>query len=230
MDQLLTFAKGPLFCFCFLVMVLGLVRIGLLSIFDLIRAVRKAGDKNVPYQQLIKDTVLGLVPYREDAVFGWTSFMFHVGLVAVPIFLLDHILIWRGLLGISWPSLPKLATDVLTLTTIATGLVLLGYRLFTRNGRFLSTPMDHALLCLLVLLFATGFIASRPYSPIPHDAAMLIHVLCGNAIFVLIPFTKLAHCLLYPLLRVSSNIAWRFPPRAGEDVNVALYGEEVRKV
>ena len=230
MDPLLTFARGPLFCFCFLLMLLGLVRLGLLSAFDLVRAVRSAGDRNVPYRQIAKETVLGLIPSRGALAHGWTRILFHVGLIVVPLLLLDHILLWRGAFGISWTHMPKGVADVLTLITIAMGLVLLADRVFSRNARFMSGFMDYALLILLVLLFASGFIASRPYSPIAYKASMLVHVLCGNAVLALTPFTKLSHCLLYPLLRVSSNVAWRFPPRAGEAIAKALYGEEVRKV
>ena len=230
MDQLLTFARGPLFCFCFLLMVLGLVRVGLLSVFGLVRAVRKAGDQNVPYWQLAKETVLGLIPARGTRVHGWTRIVFHLGLIVVPIFLLDHILLWRSALGVSWCHVPGIVADVLTLTTIVTGIWLLGDRIFSRSSRFMSSSVDYVLLTLIVALFATGFIASRPYSPIPYEASMLIHVLCGNAILVLIPLTKLSHCLLYPLLRVSSNVAWRFPPRSGEEITKALYGQETRRV
>ncbi len=230
MDSLLTFARGPLFCFCFLLMLLGLVRLGLLTLFDLARALRNAGDKRVPYGQLAQEAVLALIPSRRNAVHGTIALLFHAGLIVVPLFLLDHILLWRSAWGISWAHLPKAAADALTLATIAAGIVLLAGRIFSRNARFLSGPMDYALLALIVVLFASGFLASRPYSPIGYDTAMLIHVLCGNAMLVLIPFTKLSHCLLYPLMRVGTNIAWRFPPRAGEEVNMALYGEEVRQV
>ena len=230
MDQLLTFARGPLFCFCFLLMVLGLVRVGLLSVFGLVRAVRKAGDQNVPYWQLAKETVLGLIPSRGTRVHGWTRIMFHLGLIVVPVFLLDHILLWRSVLGVSWCHVHRTVADVLTLITIATGICLLADRVFSRSTRFMSSSVDYVLLTLIIALFATGFIASRPYSPVPYEASMLVHVLCGNAILVLIPLTKLSHCLLYPLLRVSSNVAWRFPPRSGEEITKALYGQEIRKV
>ena len=230
MVQLLDFARGPLFAFCFAVLVFGLLRVGLLTLFDLVRAVRKAGDRKVPYGALIIDTFFGLFPCRANAVFGVTSFVFHIGLVIVPIFLLDHILLWRSGLGLVWPSLPRLAADVLTLATLAAGLVLLGYRVFYRDMRSVSGTMDYILLALVIALFATGFMASRPYNPVPYEASMLIHVLCGDAVFLLIPFSKLSHCVLYPLVRVSSNVAWRFPAHAGEEINKTLYGEETRKV
>jgi len=230
MSPMLEFARGPLFVFCFAVMCLGLVRNGLLALFDMIRAVRRAGDRDVPYGQLVRETLIGLLPFRADVLFSMFSFLFHIGLVIVPIFLLDHILLWRSGVGIAWPALPRIAANILTLVTLGTGLVLLGYRIFSPHMRFVSGTMDYGLLVLILVLFATGFIASRPFSPMPYDSAMLIHVLCGDAILFLIPFTKLSHCVLYPLLRVSSNVAWRFPSHAGEEITKTLYGKEVRKV
>jgi len=230
MDPLLTFARGPLFCFCFLVMALGLVRVGLLTAFDTLRAVRKAGDKNIPYGQLLWESMLALVPTRAALFHGWVRALFHVGLLVVPLFLLDHVLLWRDAISVSWVHLPAAAADALTLLTIVTGSIVLAERVFYRNGRFLSGPVDYGVLVLIVMLFSSGFLASRAYSPIPYSTSMLVHVLCADALLFLTPFTKLSHCLLYPFLRVCSNVAWRFPPQAGEAITLALYGEEVRKV
>ena len=59
---------------------------------------------------------------------------------------------------------------------------------------------------------------------------MLIHVLCGDAILLLIPFTKLSHCVLYPLIRLGSEIAWHLAPQGGSDVIKTLYGSQGRKI
>ncbi|MEW6359400.1 MAG: hypothetical protein AB1696_23895 [Planctomycetota bacterium] len=230
MNPILDFARGPLFAFCFAVLVLGLLRAGLLAAFDVLRAIRRAGDRSIPYGRLIKDTLLGLIPGRGNVLFGATSFILHIGLVIAPIFLLDHILLWRSGLGLAWPALPKVVADAMTLATLAAGIVLLAYRIASPAMRFISGTMDYLLLILVIILFASGFIASRPCSPIPYEVSMLLHALCGDALLLLIPFTKLAHCLLYPIVRVGANVAWRFPPHAGEEITKALYGKEVRKV
>lgn len=234
MNQFLEFAKGPLFKFSFLMMLLGLARTILIVGFGAVKAVRNASDRNIPVKSLSKETLGWLIPLRHifssRAFFSTVSLVFHLGLVIVPVFLLDHILLWRSGIGIAWPGISKTTADVLTLMSICTGLILLLNRIFDRNTRFLSTMLDYVLLGLILGVFSSGFVASRPYNPVAYETTMLIHVLCGNAIMLLVPFSKLAHCLLYPFLRIASNIAWRFPPRAGEAVNRTLYGEEIRKI
>lgn len=234
MDQALEFARGPLFRFCFAVMILGLLRVIIYTLWGMRKAVQNAGDKRIPYSNLIKETFEWMVPFKNITksrwIFSVMSFLFHIGLILVPIFYLEHILLWKRGIGISWPSIGKNIADVLTLLTIVTGLFLLGNRIIHEVSRFLSKGLDYLLLLLILGIFITGYTASRPYNPIPYSTTMFIHVLFGNVLFILIPFTKLAHCLLYPLLRIASNVAWRFPARAGEEINMSLYGEEVRDV
>ncbi len=232
-EPFLEFAQGPLFAGCFTVMVLGLLRTVVITVWGTAMAFKNTGDNNIPFKSLIKETLGWLVPLRHisstRAFFSIVSFIFHIGTIIVPVFLLDHILLWRHI-GLSWPGLSKLPADILTLLSIGTGLILLWNRIFHRDTRFLSTGIDYVLLISLLVIFMTGYIASRPWSPVPHETSMLIHVLSGNLILVLIPFTKLAQCMLYPLQRFASSIAWHFPARAGEDINKTLYGEETRKV
>jgi nitrate reductase gamma subunit len=233
MEQILNFAKGPLFAGCFVIMLLGLMRIILITIWEGRAAVARAGDKNIPYKSLIKETLGWLLPFKHilnsRGTFSVISFVFHIGLILVPIFLLDHILLWRRL-GISWPSMPPVLADILTLSTIAAGFVLFINRVFHRNTRFLSSAIDYILLLLLLVIFINGFVASRAFNPIPYNTVMLMHVLSADLILLLLPFSKLAHCVLYPFLRIASSIAWHFPAHAGEKINLSLYGEEVKKV
>ncbi len=234
MDQALEFVRGSLFRFCFAVMILGLGRVVFNTLWGMRRAVKNAGDKNIPYSSLIKETLSWMVPFKNITSTRWffsiVSFLFHVGLIIVPLFYLEHILLWRNNVGIAWPNIHKTAADILTLVTISAGIILLGNRVFHQASRFLSKGLDYTLLFLILGIFTTGYFASRPYNPVPYNTTMFIHVLCGNTLLVLIPFTKLAHCLLYPLLRIASNIAWHFPARAGEEINKTLYGEEIRKI
>lgn len=234
MDQMYEFAKGPFFKFSFAVLILGLLRLITLNAIGILGAVKKTNDKKIPYKKLIKETLMWLFPIKiitnSRAVFSIISFLFHIGLIIVPLFFLDHILLWRQGLNISWPHIPGIAADILSLLTIFAGLYLLGNRTFDRNTRFISKAIDYLLLVLILSIFITGLIASKPVNPIPYKVTMFIHIMCGNVLFILIPFTKLAHCLLFPIIRIASNIAWRFPAETGEKINKTLYNKEIRKI
>ncbi|MBF0429999.1 MAG: hypothetical protein HQK83_01870 [Fibrobacteria bacterium] len=233
MEQFLEFAKGSLFAGSFVIMVLGLARTAFITLWGTKNALDKAGDKNIPYKALIKETFEWMIPIKHitnsRSAISIVSVVFHIGLIIVPLFLLDHILLWQKL-GLSWPGIPAAIANVLTITTIVTGGILLLNRIFHRDTRFLSSVIDYALLVLILAIFINGFIASKPFNPIPYNLVMVIHVMAGNLILILVPFSKLAHCFLYPIMRIASNIAWHFPARAGEEVNKTLYGEENKKV
>jgi hypothetical protein len=51
---------------------------------------------------------------------------------------------------------------------------------------------------------------------------MLVHVLSGELVMVLLPVTKLAHSVLLPAGQLVSDVGWRFPPEAGEEVLAIL--------
>jgi nitrate reductase gamma subunit len=58
---------------------------------------------------------------------------------------------------------------------------------------------------------------------------MLVHMLGAELIFLLLPFTKLAHAVLMPFGQWITARAWKFSPEAGEEIRVTL-GKEGEKV
>lgn len=233
MEAVYNFISGPILTASLTIMVLGLLRTMIIAILGMKSAISRAGDKNIPYKALINETLSWIFPIKHILTvrpfFSITSVLFHIGLILVPLFLLDHILLWQKI-GLSWFSIPSAVAHPLTILTIISGIILLGNRLLHKNSRFISGGTDYFLLIALVSIFVTGFIASRPWNPISHQSTMVIHAFLGNVIILMFPFSKLSHCILFPLLRIASNIAWHFPARAGEKINKTLYGEEIRKI
>ena len=72
MDSLLEFAKGPLFRFSFAVMILGLIRVFILSLINGFEAKSKAKDKVIPKNFVTKLT-LGL--FYQFALSGSNRFI-----------------------------------------------------------------------------------------------------------------------------------------------------------
>jgi nitrate reductase gamma subunit len=234
MPTWLEIAKGPLFRFALVILVLGLARLVGLSIWGMVAAVRRAGDRRVPYAQVTKETLNWLFPihrlHRTRPVFSYASFALHLGIIFAGLFLSNHIAILQFQTGIAWPSIYRPVLDVLTLITIVGGTYLLLFRIYVRGSRSLSKAMDYILLLLILNIFISGYLAGRSWNPIPYDSLMLFHTLNGVVLLILIPFTKIAHCVLYPLVRLSSEIAWHLTPQGGTDAIRALYGPEGRKI
>jgi len=131
-------------------------------------------------------------------------------------------------LGVGLPSIGRGVADVLTLLTIACLGVLFGYRLLITRSRALSRTSDYAILILIALPFVSGYLAAHPaVNPLPWRSMMLVHVLGAEALFLAVPFTKLAHVVLFFFDRLSV-IHWQLRPGAGARVAAALGGKEAR--
>ncbi len=188
--------------------------------------------QRVRWQQVFADSLSWAFPVRHltrgTLALTSTSILFHVGAILTPIFLADHVVLWESLLGVTLPRLPASAADLLTLLTIILVVVLLGYRILVRRSRDLSKPGDYVILGMVLVPFVTGYMASHPMvNPLPWQSMMLFHLLSSEALLVAIPFTKLAHVVLFPFDRLS-QVHWQFRPGAGDRVAAAIYGEEAK--
>jgi nitrate reductase gamma subunit len=223
MDSLLEFARGPLFRLAFVIMILGLLRVLALEIINIRSAYRRAGDKTMPWSLIISRTVEWLFPVKrighQRPVYSIFSILFHVGLLLVPIFLFAHGQLWKSGIGLSWPSLPYSWAYWLTISTIVFGVFLLIGRIFNKTSSFLSRKQDFLWPLLLLVPFVTGFVCAHlSVAPGNYKLSLLIHVLAGDLIFILMPFTKIAHCVLMPLSQIVCTLAWKFPPETDDAV------------
>jgi len=229
MEAWLEFARGPLFRIAFFLMALGLLRHLVLTLYNVWRGMRRAGDKNLPWKTIFINTMKWLFPFKNLNNRLWysiTSVLFHVGLILTPIFLMAHIALWERVLGFGWPGLGRSAADALTLLTVVTGIMLIIGRAASRESRALSRFQDYALPPLLLVPFVSGFLAMHPsINPFSYTGSMLVHALSGDLILILIPFTKLAHMVLLPTTQLVSEVGWHFPPDQGVNVGIALHKE-----
>jgi nitrate reductase gamma subunit len=230
----LALARGPLFYLVMTILILGLARLVFLALWGMAQAIHRAGDRRIPYAQVLKETATWLVPlghlHRTRPVYSYASFLLHVGLILGGLALQNHIDILYTNTGLAWPALPRLALDIVTVLAIIAGFYLLLHRLYRHSARALSRPMDYVLLLLILNLMVSGYVAGRPWNPIPYNSLMHFHTLNGLVLLGLIPFTKIAHCVLFPLVRLASEVAWHLAPQGGSDVVRTLYGPEGRKI
>jgi nitrate reductase gamma subunit len=224
---LIDFAGGPLFRFCFALMVLGLLRILILEVWGAVEAHRRAGDPKMPWGLAIRRTLQWLFPVKrglnQRPIYSVISIIFHVGLILVPLFLYAHVQLWKGALGFGWFTLSEPLADVLTVTTIIGAVALLIGRIGSRTSRFLSRKQDYLWPLLLLVPFVTGYVcANLGVGAGAYQTFMLIHILAGNLILLLLPFTKIAHCVLMPFSQFVMTIAWRFPAETDDKVCTTL--------
>ena len=230
MEAWLDFARGPALIFAFSFMILGLIRHLVLTAWEIVRAMHRAGDKTFPYRQICIATVKWLVPVdklKNEFLFSLTSVLFHVAILIVPIFLVGHIALWARGIGASWPAIPNSLADVLTIMAVVTAVALVIQRVSARATRTLSRFQDYALPLVIAVPFVTGFMVMHPaINPFSFQATLLVHVMSANAVFVLIPITKLSHAILLPGTQVVSEVAWHWPADAGSKLAVTLGKED----
>ncbi len=226
MESWIEWARGPAFVFAFGFMLLGLIRHAVLTAWELVRAMRRAGDKSLPYRRICIATLKWLLPVdklKNDALFSLTSMLFHVAILIVPIFLAGHIALWTRQFGVWWPAVPNQVADVLTILAIVTAAALVVQRAAARATRALSRFQDYALPLVIAAPFASGFLVMHPaMNPFSYEAMLLVHVLSANLLLILIPVTKLSHVVLIPTVQLVSEVAWHWPPDAGSRLAVTL--------
>jgi len=226
-ETFIDLGRGNLFRFSIAIAVFGLLRLFGLSIWGFLKARRRAGDPRVDFGAVISRTFTTLNPlhyfFGTRAAYSINSTVFHVGLILVPIFFAGHLRLWREGLGFAWPALPAGVSDALTLITVATGVLLLIGRAWSPLSRQISRPMDWVLPPLIAFEFLTGYLLAHPASnPFELSTMMLLHVYTGDALLLLTPFTKVAHCVLLPFSQLVVEMSWKLIPGAGREITKTL--------
>ena len=126
-------------------------------------------------------------------------FVFHIGLVITPVFLLAHNIVLKERWRISWFAIPGTVADLLTIAVIVCAVFLILRRIAFPEVRILTTAYDYLLLVITVAPFVTGFLASHQVPGYPFW--LMAHIICGEIMLIAIPFTKLSHVALFFLSR-----------------------------
>jgi nitrate reductase gamma subunit len=210
-------------------MLLGLLRVIVLNTASVVSLLRKSRKNNraMAWKPVLSATLQWIFPFKKGVevreLFSLTSMLFHVCIIVTPIFLGAHIMLWDRGLGISWPAISNSVADYLALIGIATGIALFLDRLATRASRALSRPQDFLLPVLLIVPLVSGYLAMHPgTNPFGYNGTMFVHVMSGNLIFLLIPFSKMSHMALFPGTQLVSDLGWHLQPGAGQQVALAL--------
>lgn len=126
-------------------------------------------------------------------------FTFHIGAVCIPLFLEAHTMILREKLGVSFFPLNRTLADIMTWGVIISGIFLALRRMVLPEVRILTSYYDYLILAVSVAPFITGLICR--YGMGNYSIFLIIHIILGELLLIMIPFTKLSHILLFFLSR-----------------------------
>jgi nitrate reductase gamma subunit len=140
------------------------------------------------------------VNWRSRWVISTATFLFHIGLVILPIFLLAHNVLIYESWGISWWTVSEGFADIMTMIVIACCVFFFLRRIFAPEVRFVTIADDYLILAIAFLPFITGFLAYHQWL-LPHKIMVILHMIFGSLMLIAIPFTRLGHMLYFFLTR-----------------------------
>jgi nitrate reductase gamma subunit len=195
--------RGPLVWIAFLVFIGG-------SIYKVREMILLAKNEKVvmPYISLkltMRSLFHWLIPFnsvnwRLRPVITIVTFLFHIGLVFTPIFLVAHNILVYESWGIDWWTLPENLADIMTMIVIGSCIFFFLRRIFAPEVRFVTFADDYLILAITFLPFITGFLAYHQWL-LPNKTMVILHMLFGEIMLIAIPFTRLGHMFYFFLTR-----------------------------
>lgn len=144
-------------------------------------------------------TPFGTTNMKKNPVLTVVTFVFHICLIITPIFLMAHIILWDESFDISWPALPNVVADLMTVLVIFSCAFFLYRRLSQPDVKFLTSTSDYVILGIVAAPFITGFIVYHQL--FAYRFMLILHVLSGEVMLAAIPFTRLSHMIYSPFTR-----------------------------
>ncbi len=203
MNAFINFIMGPMVWISFLIFIFGLMY----RVIKLIRDVNEKEKFILSYMSLrysLRSIFSWIVPFVPESTkkrpfFYAVSYIFHLLIFIVPIFLLSHIVLLNESFQVSWIALDDTIADYMTLVVIGALVFFVVRRFVVPEVKYLTSYKDFILILILALPFITGFLAFHQF--FAYRWMMIAHVLSGEFVLILIPFTRFSHMVIAPFTR-----------------------------
>jgi nitrate reductase gamma subunit len=203
MNSFIAFIMGPMVWISVIIFLGGL----LIRFLCIIRSVRQKEPyifSYMTFKHSMRSMGAWLIPFfpkstRLRPVYYGISYLFHILLFVIPLFLASHIVLINEAFQISWPALNDTVADWLTLGVIAALVFFAVRRLMVPEVKYLTGVMDYLLILMVLLPFLTGFLAYHQW--FAYQWMAVAHILSGELMLIIIPFSRFSHMLTAPLTR-----------------------------
>ena len=166
MHSMYQFLSGPMVWISLIVFVGG-------CLYQLIRLILLVNRKEkfiytyMSWKYSLRSILHWVIPFatknwRLHPVLTIATFLFHICLILLPIFLLSHIILWDESMDIAWWSIPEGLADPMTLIVIAACVFFLVRRLVSPEVQYVTSASDYIILTIVAAPFITGFLAYYP--------------------------------------------------------------------
>jgi nitrate reductase gamma subunit len=122
--------------------------------------------------------------------------LFHLSLFVVLILGTTHMLVWKSLIGLGWPTLPLPLVDGMAVAGIMAMIALAINRLIHPVLKLLTGLPEWLNLTFVFLPMVTGYILTH-HLFFPYEMGFTIHMITVNLLLIWIPFSRIAHFLFY---------------------------------
>jgi len=203
MHAFINFIMGPLVWISFLIFFIGVV-FRLYNMFRLVNKTEKFIYSYISFKYGLRSILAWLTPFlpvstRKRPFFWGVSYIFHVLLFLLPIFLLSHVTLLEESMHWSWITLSDSTADILTIFVILALVFFAIRRVLVPEVKFLTRMSDFVFILIVALPFITGFLAYHQL--FAYKYILIAHVLTGELMLILIPFTRFFHMFLAPFTR-----------------------------
>lgn len=193
--EFLDWVRGPGFQIATVIFVAGVI-IRIVEMLLLGRKTNLAEGKGSEMASGLRTIVSRSIPdkttFRRSMFTVVAGYIFHIGLFIIIFLYAPHILMFKDVTGISWPSLPTPIIDAVAVVTIISLFVVLIHRMQNAVLRFLTNYEDLLVWLVTILPLITGYIAFHRIGT-TAPTLLAIHILSVELLLVVFPFTKLMH-------------------------------------
>ncbi len=203
MHNFINFIMGPMVWISFLIFFIGVI----FRLYKMVRLLNKTEKFIYSYMSLkysLRSIFAWLTPFlpvstRKRPVFWGISYIFHVLLFLLPIFLLSHVVLLEESMQWSWFTLSDSVADILTIIVILSLVFFAIRRVIVPEVKFLTRVSDFIFILIVALPFITGFLAYHQL--LTYQYPLIVHVISGELMLILIPFTRFFHMFTAPFTR-----------------------------
>lgn len=203
MHSFINFIMGPMVWISFSILFIGII-------FRLYKLIKLANEKEkfiftyFSFKYGFRSIFAWLTPFlpvstRQKPFFYGISYIFHLLLFLLPLFLLSHVVLLEESMQWSWITFSDPIADALTLVVIFSLVFFMVRRVIVPEVKFLTSASDFIFILIVGIPFITGFIAYHQF--FAYQWMVIIHVLSSELMLILIPFTRFFHMILAPFTR-----------------------------
>lgn len=137
---------------------------------------------------------------RKRPVFTIITFLFHLSVIVLPLFLLAHVTLWFESFGLMWMSVSGLAADVLTVIGLLGSVFFIFRRAMVKEVRDVSQLSDYFIPALVFVCYLSGFLAMHQWGP--YRPTLIFHIVSCEILIIAIPFSRLKHMVFFLFSRM----------------------------